>query len=168
MAKTIAPHTFVLFRKPGGYGLSLGDPTKTSSTLKRVFSTKQELKDWVRDEVGHSVSADHVVDATGLGLVPKEHSAFYAEVSKPSASHGPYRAATAADEAWGSELRRQFGKRAGDVRYTTRGKGEPGSELRRLHDAKLAADTELRSHYDARLEVISSTKPAMPPGTHRG
>ncbi len=55
-----------------------------------------------------------------------------------------YAAAIAADDAWSAELRRQFGKRAGDVRYTKVGKGEPGTELRRLHDAKLAADVALR------------------------
>ncbi len=49
-----------------------------------------------------------------------------------------------ADDAWGAELRRLFGKHAGDVRYTQRGKGEPGSELRRLHDAKMAADRAMR------------------------
>ena len=49
-------------------------------------------------------------------------------------------AANAADDAYGAELRRLFGKRAGDVRYTARGAGEPGSALRLLHDTKLAAD----------------------------
>jgi hypothetical protein len=55
----------------------------------------------------------------------------------------PYTEALAADDAWGAELRRLFGKRAGDVRYTERGAGEPGSELRCLYDAKLAADERL-------------------------
>lgn len=45
-----------------------------------------------------------------------------------------YRKALAADDAWSAELRRLFGKRAGDVRYTAAGKGEPGSTLRHLHD----------------------------------
>lgn len=44
-----------------------------------------------------------------------------------------------ADDAWGSELRRSFGKKAGDVRYTAQGKGAEGSDLRRLHDAREAA-----------------------------
>jgi hypothetical protein len=56
-----------------------------------------------------------------------------------------YSIALAADEAWSAELHRLFGKNAGDVRYTRRGHGEPGSELRRLHDAKLAADEALRA-----------------------
>ena len=54
-----------------------------------------------------------------------------------------YRAAVAADEAYGAELRRLFGKLAGDARYAPEGDGEPGSELRRLRDAKLAADAAL-------------------------
>lgn len=36
-----------------------------------------------------------------------------------------------ADDAWDAELRRKFGKSAGDARYEARGKGEEGSELRR-------------------------------------
>jgi hypothetical protein len=94
MLKTVAPHMFVLARRPGmgGYILSLGDPYKASSKLKRIFSTKQELRDWVKDEVGHSVSADHVVDTTGLGLVAKEHSKFHEEVaSRPSLPPGTKR-----------------------------------------------------------------------------
>lgn len=39
-----------------------------------------------------------------------------------------------ADLAWSAALRKEFGSRAGDMRYTPRGAGEPGSELRRLHD----------------------------------
>lgn len=45
----------------------------------------------------------------------------------------------AADDAWSAELSRVFGKDAGTARYQPRGKGEPGSELRRLHDARDAA-----------------------------
>ena len=44
-----------------------------------------------------------------------------------------------ADLDWSRELQRQFGKRAGDVRYTAEGKGEPGSTLRLLHDKVDAA-----------------------------
>lgn len=54
-----------------------------------------------------------------------------------------YVAACAADDAYGAELRRLFGARAGDVRYTLKGSGKPGSELRRLRDTKLAADRAL-------------------------
>jgi len=45
----------------------------------------------------------------------------------------------AADDAWSAELHRRFGREAGDARYGPRGKGEEGSELRRLHDAREAA-----------------------------
>lgn len=44
-----------------------------------------------------------------------------------------------ADDAWSAELKRLFGKQAGDARYGTRGKGEEGSALRRLHDARMEA-----------------------------
>jgi hypothetical protein len=45
-----------------------------------------------------------------------------------------YNEALAADKAWSAELTRLFGKQAGDKRFTKEGKGEEGSELRRLHN----------------------------------
>jgi hypothetical protein len=48
-------------------------------------------------------------------------------------------AAMSADDAWSVELRRLFGKRAGDVRYTSQGSGAEGSVLRAVHDARQAA-----------------------------
>lgn len=51
-------------------------------------------------------------------------------------------AAYAADDAYSAELRRVFGKAAGDARYDARGKSTP--ELRRLSDTKLAADAATR------------------------
>lgn len=50
-----------------------------------------------------------------------------------------------ADDAWSAELHRLFGKRAGDVRYTAQGTGDAGSELRRLHDAFVAAGNAWRA-----------------------
>lgn len=44
-----------------------------------------------------------------------------------------------ADDAWSDELVRVFGKDAGQARYEPRGKGEPNSMLRKLHDARDAA-----------------------------
>lgn len=52
-----------------------------------------------------------------------------------------YEAAMAADAEWSKLLRAQFGKQAGDVRYTKRGKGELGTPLRTAHDAFQAAIT---------------------------
>lgn len=40
-----------------------------------------------------------------------------------------------ADDAWSAELGAQFGRNAGDVRYTAAGHGEPGTHLRRLSGA---------------------------------
>ena len=53
----------------------------------------------------------------------------------------------AADDAWSNELRRIFGKDSGQARYEPRGKGEPGSTLRVLHDARDAA--RIRWHNSA-------------------
>lgn len=47
-----------------------------------------------------------------------------------------------ADAAYSAELRRVFGKRAGDARYDARGTSTP--ELRRLADAKITADNARR------------------------
>lgn len=42
----------------------------------------------------------------------------------------------AADKAWSEELTRVFGKDACNARYQHRGKGESGSVLRTLHEAR--------------------------------
>ena len=42
----------------------------------------------------------------------------------------------AADDLWSRALTVEFGKDAGTARYQPRGKGEPGTELRRAHDAR--------------------------------
>lgn len=62
-----------------------------------------------------------------------------------------YNIALAADAAWSAELRKAFGKHAGDVRYTSRGEGSPGTPLnnaylvfRRTNDAWLAKTKESR------------------------
>ena len=41
-----------------------------------------------------------------------------------------------ADDAWQPALEHVFGKDAGTARYQPRGKGEPESMLRKLHDAR--------------------------------
>ena len=54
-----------------------------------------------------------------------------------------YLKALRADNAWGAELIRAFGKDANRVqRYTVEGRGDTGSKLRKLHDAKTAASLE--------------------------
>lgn len=53
------------------------------------------------------------------------------------------RDAREADAAYSAELRRVFGKLAGDARYDARGTSTP--ELRRLSDAKVAADAAVRA-----------------------
>jgi hypothetical protein len=44
-----------------------------------------------------------------------------------------------ADDAWSAELVKVFGKQSGQARYEPRGKGNEGSKLRQLHDAREAA-----------------------------
>lgn len=44
-----------------------------------------------------------------------------------------------ADDAWGMELRRIFGKDAHNARYRAIGKGAPHSQLRKLHDQRAMA-----------------------------
>lgn len=56
----------------------------------------------------------------------------------------------AADDAWSHELLRVFGKRdCGDKRYLPEGRGNPGTKLRRLHDAR---DKAMRA-WDAAREA---------------
>jgi hypothetical protein len=55
-----------------------------------------------------------------------------------------------ADDAWSAELHKVFGKDAGQARYEGRGKGEEGSKLRYLHDAReTAREAWYRSAYSA-------------------
>ena len=66
-----------------------------------------------------------------------------------------YKLAIAADAEWSRLLRKEFGKRAGDMRYTEQGKGTVGSELEAAHIAfqiankawldKMQADREARA-----------------------
>ena len=44
-----------------------------------------------------------------------------------------------ADHVWGNELKRIFGRQACNARYEKRGRGDDGSILRQLHDAREAA-----------------------------
>jgi hypothetical protein len=58
-----------------------------------------------------------------------------------------HRKAETADEAFGAELRRLFGKEACDARYDKRGVSTP--ELKALAEAKITADTELHNAFMA-------------------
>ena len=61
----------------------------------------------------------------------------------------PYFAAVAADNAWHDELIRIFGRRnAANVRYQKAGRGDPGSNLRYLYDARTAAQEAWRRALD--------------------
>lgn len=80
--KTMAQHMWVLSKDGigGAYLVTIGDPRKHGSTIKARFSgpdAKQELKLWVRDNVGRSVSPNHVLDTTGMRLVSDEYTDSY-------------------------------------------------------------------------------------------
>jgi hypothetical protein len=64
-----------------GYVVSIGDPRKGGSKIQHHFTTADDLKWWVKDEVGNKVSEDHIVDLTGMGLVPDKFSNWFVEVS---------------------------------------------------------------------------------------
>lgn len=44
-----------------------------------------------------------------------------------------------ADDEWQRQLEATFGRHAGDARYDERGRGEPGTPLRRAYDDREAA-----------------------------
>lgn len=50
-----------------------------------------------------------------------------------------YFRAERADDAWGVELKRTFGRRAGDARYRPEGRGTEGTALRTTYDERTAA-----------------------------
>lgn len=58
----------------GAFLVTLGDPRKPGSKVKARFSdpdtAKSEIKYWVKDNVGKKVSPNHIIDLTGLRLVP--------------------------------------------------------------------------------------------------
>lgn len=59
-----------------------------------------------------------------------------------------HRNAMATDKMWQIALEAQFGKKAGDARYTAAGKGEAGSGLRSAYDARTSAQTAWHAECD--------------------
>jgi hypothetical protein len=84
----VPPHMWVMSKGPMGYIVSIGDPRDTRSTLKRTFQTKTDMREWAHDNIGTTISAAHIVDWTGLKLIPKamqeEADAFAREVQRGS------------------------------------------------------------------------------------
>ena len=79
--KRMLPHMWVISKdSTGAYIVTIGDPKRHGSTMKQRFSgqhAKSELKLWARDTIGRKLSADHVLDVSGLKLVPDHYSDFY-------------------------------------------------------------------------------------------
>ena len=62
----------------------------------------------------------------------------YERIEDPR-NHPLYNAVAIADARWSRSGRALFGSRWGDARYTEQAKGEPGSQMRTLHDTYHAA-----------------------------
>lgn len=69
--------------------------------------------------------------------------------------------AQAADDTWSALLRQHFGKQAGDVRYTPRGKGEEGSELRLAHNRFLEASKAMQDAWVAERAALRAQRAAV-------
>ncbi len=52
------------------------------------------------------------------------------------------RAMQSADDAWSVELRKTFGRNAGNARYTQQGMGAPGTQLRSTYYGFMGASME--------------------------
>lgn len=73
--KVVAPHMWVISRNSAGWFMvTLGDSENADSVLKRIFRTEDSIRRWVADHVDSTISVDHVIDTTGLGLVPDDCS----------------------------------------------------------------------------------------------
>lgn len=78
------PHLWVIFKSGRGYGVSIGDPTLPTSRLIRVLPDKEELKYWIEDTVSQTISPDHVLDKSDLGLVSPYYTQWYVDnILKP-------------------------------------------------------------------------------------
>lgn len=79
---------------------------------------------------------------------------------KSDTLHNVISAAFAADAAWQAELTRMFGSRACEARYLPEGRGDAGSVLRELSDARDAATVEYHrswgAHRNGRNEAHAS------------
>jgi hypothetical protein len=81
--KKMAPHMVVISKdSAGGYIVTYGDPHKSSSRVIARASTKDDIKFWVKDNIGGKYgrySHDHVLDTTGLKLSPPFYSQWYVD-----------------------------------------------------------------------------------------
>lgn len=74
-ADAIPDHMWVISKNPnpaGGYLVTIGDPYKKTSTLKRTFTgpdAKANLKYWVETNVDKTMSKKHIIDKSGLNLI---------------------------------------------------------------------------------------------------
>jgi len=77
--KKPAPHMWFIAKAGSGWVVSIGDPRKGGSKTKWTFHKKDDLKWWVEREMPDQVSRDHVIDQTGLKLVPDYYTQWYVD-----------------------------------------------------------------------------------------
>jgi len=69
--KQVTQWMYVISRDSGGgFLVTLGDPRKTTSDIKLRTTDRNDLKDWIHDNVGRKISPNHIIDLTRLRLVP--------------------------------------------------------------------------------------------------
>ncbi len=59
--------------------ISIGDPRKSSSKIRRTFHNEDELRDWAKYDMPDEVSLNHVIDRSGLGLVSPYYTQWYVD-----------------------------------------------------------------------------------------
>jgi len=78
-----AAHFWFLFpiigSLPRKYGVSIGPPNDPDSKLVRYFTSKDDLKDWIKYDLSEVVSPDHVYDLTRLKLIPNYYTQWYVD-----------------------------------------------------------------------------------------
>lgn len=81
--KELKPHMWVISKdSAGGYIVTMGSPKKPGSRIKVRFSgdgAKDELKYWVKYDMPKQVNEDHMIDMTGLKLIPEFYTKWYVD-----------------------------------------------------------------------------------------
>jgi hypothetical protein len=81
--KELKPHMWVISKdSAGGYIVTMGSPKKPGSRIKVRFSgdgAKAELKYWVKYDMPKQLSEDHIIDMSGLKLIPEFYTQWYVD-----------------------------------------------------------------------------------------
>jgi len=74
-----AAHFWFIFRDRGGYGVCIGPPKDPRSRYMRHFTNKDDLRDWIKYDLAEVTSPDHVLDISGLKLIPEYYTQWYVD-----------------------------------------------------------------------------------------